>query len=169
MRTARYSECAPIGYAGLIDHQIMKIVILALLVLATAGAVAAQTGRPAVAAAKDQAYRSSAAYAEIALKRAEVEAELESLLVEYTDEFPKVKELKFSMTRIDVEAARLTTIKPADRDRATAALGKLMVRKVEAELELWKVSQDLADAHPEVKKAKKKVEIFEKAIKEILG
>ena len=43
------------------------------------------------------------------------------------------------------------------------------VRKVEAEIELWKVQQDYADNHPDVRRAKKKVEIYEKAIKEILG
>lgn len=116
-----------------------------------------------------QSGKATAAYAEVALKRADVEAELESLLVEYTDEFPKVKEFRFALTRIDAEATRLGTIKAAERDRATAALGKLMVRKVEAEIELWKVQQDYADAHPDVKRAKKKVEIYEKAIKEVLG
>ncbi|MDI1243648.1 MAG: hypothetical protein PSX80_17190 [bacterium] len=113
--------------------------------------------------------KATAAYAEIALKRADVEADLESLLVEYTDEFPKVKELKFALTRVDAEGTRLGTIKAVDRDRATVALGKLMVRKVEAEIELWKVQQDYADVHPDVKRARKKVEIYERAIKEILG
>ncbi|MEQ1765043.1 MAG: hypothetical protein ABL984_18095 [Pyrinomonadaceae bacterium] len=114
-----------------------------------------------------QASKATAAYAEVALKRADVEAELESLLVEYTDEFPKVKELKYALTRVDAEGARLASIKSGDR--ATAALGKLMVRKVEADVELWKVQQDYADNHPDVRRAKKKVEIYEKAIKEILG
>lgn len=113
--------------------------------------------------------KSTAAYAEVALKRADVEAELESLLVEYTAEYPKVKEFKYALTRIDAEALRLGSIKGADRDRATPALGKLMVRKVEADVELWKVQQDYADSHPDVRRAKKKVEIYEKAIKEILG
>jgi len=116
-----------------------------------------------------QGGKATAAYAEVALKRADVEAELESLLVEYTDEFPKVKELRFALARIDAEATRLGSIKAADWERATAALGKLMVRKVEAEIELWKVQQDYADAHPDVKRAKKKVEIYERAIKDILG
>jgi hypothetical protein len=116
-----------------------------------------------------QGSKSTAAYAEVALKRADVEAELESLLVEYTDEFPKVKELKYALSRIDAEALRLAPIRIADRDRATTALGKLMVRKVEAEVEHWKLQQDYADAHPEVKRAKRKVEIYENAIKEILG
>ncbi len=148
----------------------MKIFLLAFSVLLLAGtlAVSAQVVKKPTPAA-DQTWKATAAYAEIALKRADAEAELESLLVEYTEEFPKVRELKYSLTRIDAEAARLAAIKPADRERATATLGKLMVRKVDAELELWKLSQDYADAHPEVKRAKKKVEIFERAIKEILG
>ena len=116
-----------------------------------------------------QSAKATAAYAEVALRRADAEAELESLLVEYTEEFPKVKELRFALARIDAEATRLNTIKPSERERATAALGKLMVRKVEAEIDLWKVQQDYADAHPDVKRAKKKVEIYEKAIKEVLG
>lgn len=90
-------------------------------------------------------------------------------MIDYTDDFPKVKELKYELSRIEGESVRLNAIKAAERDKATAALGKLMVRKVEAEVDLWKVQQDYADAHPEVKRAKKKVEIFEKAIKEILG
>ena len=61
------------------------------------------------------------------------------------------------------------SIKTADRDRASAALGKLMVRKVEAEIGLWKLQEDYADTHPEVKRAKRKVEIYERAIKDILG
>lgn len=133
------------------------------------GSVSSQTGGKKPVPAADQGFKATAAYAEIALKRADVEAELESLLVEYTDEFPKVRELKYTLTRIDAEAIRLVAIKAADRERATAALGKLMVRKVDAEIDLWKLSQDYADAHPEVKRAKKKVEIYEKAIKEILG
>ena len=116
-----------------------------------------------------QGAKATAAYAEVALKRADIEAELESLLVEYTDEFPKVKELKYALARIDVEATRLGSIKTADRDRASAALGKLMVRKVEAEIGLWKLQEDYADTHPEVKRAKRKVEIYERAIKDILG
>lgn len=132
-------------------------------------AVSGQVRKPTPAPVADQSSKSTVAFAEIALKRADTEAELESLLVEYTEEFPKVRELRYSIARIDLEIARLAAIKPTDRERATSALGKLMVRKVNAEIDLWRLSQDYADAHPEVKRAKKKVEIFEKAIKEILG
>jgi len=147
----------------------MGYVAMAFLLACGIDSYAQTASRPTVSQKAEAGARSTPAYAEIALKRTDVEAELESLLIDYTDDFPKVKELKHALTRIDAEAARLLSIKAADRDRATVALGKLMVRKVEAEIDLWKVQQDYADAHPDVKRARKKVEIFEKAIKEILG
>lgn len=144
---------------------------LACLLLFGTSVADGQTNRKPTAAADPPATASSAtaAFAEIALKRAEFEADLEALLVDYTDDFPKVKELRFGLTRIEAEIERLKAMKLDARERATSALGKLMVRKVESEIELWKLQQSYADAHPEVRRAKKRVEIFEKAINEILG
>ncbi len=113
--------------------------------------------------------QSTPGYAEVVLRRTEFEAELESLSLDYTDEFPKVKELKFALARAKAETDRLLAIPPPDHAKATAALGKLIVRKIDAETDVWRLIQNYADNHPEVKRAKRKVEIFEKAIKEILG
>ena len=143
------------------------IVLLASLVTATA--VSGQMNRKPVTPSIDPDVKATAAFAEVALKRTDFEADLEALLIDYTGEFPKVKELKYALTRIEAESARLSAIKPAERGRATSALGKLMVRKVEAEIDLWKLQSAYADTHPEVLRAKKKVDIYEKAIKEILG
>ena len=113
--------------------------------------------------------RSSPAYAEVLLRRTEIEAELESLLVEYTEDYPKVKQDRFELDLISKESDRLLAVKPADATKLTEALGKLIVRKVELQGELWQLQQQFGDAHPDVKRAKRKVEIFEKAVKEILG
>jgi hypothetical protein len=115
------------------------------------------------------AFKASSAYAETSLRRTEIQAELESTLIDYTEEFPKIKELRFALARIREEEGRLSTIAPASLERATQALGKLMVRKVDAEVDLWRLQQSLADGHPDVKRAKKRVEIYEAAIAEILG
>jgi len=150
----------------------LQFLLTSLFVLIVFGvsAAAGQTNRkPAVRVDPPPAAGASAtaAFAEIALRRAEFEADLEALLVDYTDDFPRVKELRFALTKIEVESERLKAMKSVDR--ATSALGKLMIRKVESEIELWKLQQSYADGHPEVRRAKKRVEIFEKAIKEILG
>lgn len=111
----------------------------------------------------------SAAYAEILLKQADMSAELEALKGQYTDDYPRVGELKFSLEQLKRETDRLAKVKPADSGKLTPALGKLIVRKVDLETELWKLLQIYKDEHPDVKRARRRVEIFEEAIKEILG
>lgn len=111
----------------------------------------------------------SAAWAELALRKAELSAELDSLLSEYTEEYPKIKEIRHSLESLEVERARLLKVRAVDGERLSPALGRLIVRKVELETELWRLLQSYKEEHPDVKRAKKKVDVFETAIKEILG
>ncbi len=145
----------------------MKFKVLASL----AGIVVLASAAYAQRAEKPEAavVRSSAAYAEVVLRRTEFEAELESLTAEYTDEYPRVKELRQGMLYLGTESERLLKLKPERLSALTLALGKLIVQKVDAEMELWRLQQNLADGHPDVKRAKRKLEIYEKAVKEILG
>ena len=127
-----------------------------------------QTQKQAAKIDPFKALRSTAAYSEVLLKETELKAEVESLAGEYTDEHPKLKESRFALGAVQKEKARLLTTHPAEAEKLTLSLGKIMVRKVDAEVELWRLQQSLADNHPDVKRAKKKVEVFEAAIKEIL-
>jgi len=113
--------------------------------------------------------KSSPAFAEIILRKTELEAELESLLVSYTEDFPKIKEIRFEIDSLKKELERLSTVKSAESSKLTLALGKLMVRKAELETDLWNLRKKYDDNHPEVKRAKRKIDIYESAIKEILG
>ena len=111
----------------------------------------------------------SAAYSEIALKKAELTAELESLRSEYTEEYPKIKESVQAIEFLKVETERLKRLGTASAASLTPALGKLIVRKVDLEVELWRLLQAYKEDHPDVKRAKTKVAAFEAAIREILG
>ena len=115
------------------------------------------------------AVKSSAAYAELLLQKTELESTLESLLVDYTEEYPKIKGIRAELRLLQIEMDRLLAVKPENSGRLTLALGKLMLRKVELETELETLRAQYKDDHPDVKKAKRKVEVFEFAIKEILG
>ena len=115
-------------------------------------------------------YRSSPAYAELLVKRTELESELESLLVEYTEDYPKVKETRYTLTLVQKESERLAAAsKTLPPTQMTLALGKLIVRKVELETELWNLLETYKPEHPDAKRAKRKVDIYEAAIKEMLG
>ena len=114
------------------------------------------------------AVKSSPAYAELLLRKTEREAELEEFAIDYTDEYPKVKEIKFELGLINKAMDRLFAVSPAESGKLTLALGKLMVRKTELETDVWNLSRQYNAEHIEVKRAKRKVEVYEKAIREIL-
>ena len=154
------------------DRSIKRIVLIFGLTLSICAIAFGQgTKPPAVKPAADDLapIKSSPAYAELQLKRTEILSDLESLLLEYTEDFPKIKEFRNMITLIDRDIARISKVKPADATKLTLALGKLMVRRIELETDLWNLQRSYQDGHPDVKRAKRKVEIYETAISDILN
>jgi uncharacterized protein involved in exopolysaccharide biosynthesis len=153
--------------------KVTNILVISAIALVGTSAALGQSPtrtRPTPAPAADlQPIRSSPAYAELLLRKIELDSSLESLLSEYTEEYPKVKELRIEIGFLKAEIDRLLAVKPADAARLSAALGKLMLKKVELEAELAALRAQYKDEHPDVKKAKRKVELYEAAIREILG
>jgi len=149
-----------------------KIILLLIFVLLPASFLHSQTtvknGAVQNAAKPNAAVKTSAAFAEILLRRTERESELEELLLDYKEEFPKVKELRFEIGLLQKAMDKLLAVNAAESGKLTLALGKLMVRKIELEVDLWNLRQQYNDDYPEVKRAKRKIEIYERAIKEIL-
>lgn len=115
-----------------------------------------------------QAVKSSPAYAELLLRKTEREAQLEELLLDYTDEFPKVQEIKFELSSLERQIEKISAVSSIDAPKLSLALGKLMIRKTELEVEQWSLLKQYNADHPDVKRAKRKIEVYDKAIKEIL-
>jgi hypothetical protein len=113
-----------------------------------------------------QAIKSSPAYAEVLLRKTELESMLEEFSVTYTEDFPKVKETRFELGLIQRDMSRMIGVK--DANKLTLALGKLMVRRAQLETDLWALPTKFSGTHPDVERAKRRVSIFDKAISEIL-
>lgn len=150
-----------------------KTILLLILVLFPAVFCRSQTsvknGAAQNASPKPNApVKTTPAYAEILLRRTEREAELEEFLLDYKEEFPKVKELRFELSLLQKEMDKLFAVNAAESGKLTLALGKLLVRKIELEIDSWNLRRQYNDDHPEVKRARRKIEIYERAIKEIL-
>ena len=149
--------------------KIAKVGYLSALVLFSSFCLSAQTApKTIVLKSAASVVKSSPAYAELLLRKVERESELEEFALGYTDEFPKVKEIKFELNLINQEMSRVLAVNAAESGKLTLALGKLMVRKTEIETDLWNLHKQYTDERPEVKRARRKIEIYEKAIKEIL-
>lgn len=148
---------------------VLRFTAIALALLAVPVVLSAQAQPKGTPASATNEFKTSPAYAELRLRRAELESELEAMLLEYTEEFPKVKEIRISLGLLAKESERLQAAGSRGTQRLTLALGKLMVRKVELETDLQRLLENLQPGHPDAKRAKRKVEIYESAIKEILG
>lgn len=150
-----------------------RLALIALAILAATFSVSGQvrpkpTPTPSPAVAGKDIYKATPAFAEVILKKTELTAELEVLLVEYTEEYPKVKDLRFEIALLQKEIERLAAVPVADHSRLTSALGRLMILKCEAAATVSELEKTLNDEHPELKRAKRRVEIFDSAVREIL-
>lgn len=115
-----------------------------------------------------QTAKSTPAYAEILLRKTELESDVESMLVTYTEEYPKVKEARYELAILQKDLDKLLAVSPSDSGKLTLALGKLMIRRAEVGTDLWVKKNQYGDDYPEVKRLKKKLMTFDNAIKEIL-
>jgi hypothetical protein len=89
----------------------MSKFLFAIILISAAGMSAlgqTRSSSPAKAPAGDLVQmRSSPAFAELQLKKTELVSDLESLILDNTEEFTKVKEIRFVLTRIDPDISRL--------------------------------------------------------------
>lgn len=137
------------------------------LIFALAGSAHAQIADKKTAP-NNKAAKSSPAYSEILLRKTERESQLEEFLIDYTEDFPKIKELRFELDSLQKEMNKILAVSASETGKLTLALGKLIVRKAELETDWWNLRRKYNDEHPEARRAKRKVEVFERAVKEVL-
>lgn len=138
----------------------MRLTILFILVIFPAFCIAQNSGPDVV--------RSSAAYSEVLLRKTELQADLESLLPSYTEANPKIMDLRVELAALAGSVQKVLDTKVSGAGKLTLALGKLIVKKATLETDLARLSRSYSKDHPEVKRARRRVEIFEAAIAEVL-
>ncbi len=137
------------------------VVVIAAAMLFAISAAAQEKG--AVGSAK-----ASAAYAEVLLRKTELAAEVEAIGPDHTDESPKMIDLRFEIAGLERYLAKMLTLVPGDTPRLTTALGKLIVKRMALDAELNGLSRTLNPAHPDYKRAQRRLAVFDAAIKDIL-
>lgn len=127
-----------------------------------------QTNEKAAAQSSAGPIRSSPAYAEILLRKTELQADLEAFSADYTEANPRIVDSRFELNALDKSLETVFGVKPSETGKLTIALGKLIVRRAALETELSRLIRSYNKDHPDVKRAKRRVEIFDAAIKEVL-
>ena len=138
-----------------------RLIFLLLPILIGASVCWAQTGEVGP-------IRSSAAYSEVLLRRTQLQADLEAFLADYTEANPKIIDLRNELAALTKTGERMYNVRPTETGKLTLALGKLIVDHARLQTDLARLLRSYGNEHAEVKRAKRKVEIFESAINEIL-
>jgi uncharacterized protein involved in exopolysaccharide biosynthesis len=138
-----------------------RSIFILLLVLFGALATYSQTGEVGP-------IRSSAAYSEVLLRRTQLQADLEALVPDYTEANPKIIDLRTELAALTRSGEKMYNVKPSETGKLTLALGKLIVEQARLQTDLARLLRSYGETHAEVKRAKRKVEVFESAINEIL-
>jgi hypothetical protein len=112
--------------------------------------------------------RASAAYSEVLLRKTQLQADLEGFLGDYTEQNPKIIDIRNELAAINRSMEKIFAVKPSDTAKLTLALGKLIVQQAAAETDLARLLRSYSNDNPQVKRAKRRVEIFENAVSEIL-
>src|SRR5688572_30756588 len=128
--------------------KLMKSRLLLLSIALVGFATICQAQQPG---AETGPVRSSPAYAEVLLRRTELQADLEALLESYTETNPKVVDLRFELAGLDNAMTRLFGVRPSETTKLTLALGKLLVKRAALETELARLSRSYNKDHPDVK------------------
>lgn len=151
--------------------KLQTILIAAFFLISSPVCFSQTTNKKTVGAnspAINQAAKSSPAYAELLLQKTELQAQLEDFLGDFTEDFPKIKELRFQLDLTQKAADKFLSVGAGDVPKLSLALGKLTLRRIELETNLWNLQKQYKDDYAEVKRLKRKIEVFERAIKEIL-
>jgi uncharacterized protein involved in exopolysaccharide biosynthesis len=143
----------------------MKVLIFlaAAAVLFFLGPISAdaQTGDPGP-------IKASPAYAELLLRKTELASEIAAVAPDYTESNPRMLDLRNELAAIDRLMQRVFSVAPSEVGKLTQALGKLMVKQASLEADLARLSRSYSDEHPEVKRARRRLNAFDSAVREIL-
>ena len=112
--------------------------------------------------------RSSAAYAEVLLRKTELQADLVAVIADYTDTNPKVLDLRFEIAALDKALEKIYSVRPSDTGKLTLALGKLLVKRAGLETDVARLLRTYTNEHREVVRARKRLDTYDAAIREIL-
>lgn len=116
----------------------------------------------------NSALKSSAAYGELIAAQAEAKVDLKILLFDYKEAAPQVVAKQKLIESYKTEIAKLEAMPATIAPKLTLALGRLLVKKIEAEAELNDLIEEYAEEHPSVKKARVRFQVFTEETNKLL-
>ena len=139
-------------------------ILFGLAVLASAPAVYGQT----VAVTQEVDPRTTQAYSMLIERRVKVQAQLETLLHEYSSNWPPAKKLQAELDALKTEMKRMSELDQMLMPKLTSGVGALILRKTVLISEIKMLTEEESSEWPPLKEKQRELELLEKQIEKIL-
>ena len=112
--------------------------------------------------------RTSEAYSLLIQRKAKLQAELETLLREYSGEWPAAKQLQFEYDALQNEMEKMAAVDQSKVSKLTAGYGGLILRKVSLSGEIDTLLREEGSEWPTTKERQRELELLDKQIQKLM-
>lgn len=113
--------------------------------------------------------RTTPAYTLLVQRKVKLQAELETVLAEYSSDWPPAKRLQFELDALKVEMKKLAETDEAQIPKLTNGYGTLLLRRAALEGEIESLSQEQGSDWPDLKQKRRELELLDNELKKILN
>jgi peptidoglycan hydrolase CwlO-like protein len=112
--------------------------------------------------------RTSEAYSFLIQRKAKLQAELETLLREYSGEWPPAKQLQFEFDALKAEMEKMAAVDQSKVSKLTAGYGRLILRKVSLSGEIDTLLREQSSQWPTTKERQRELELLDQEIQKLM-
>ncbi len=112
--------------------------------------------------------KTSEAYSLLIQRKAKLQAHLETLLAEYSSEWPPAKRLQFEFDTLRDEMKKMAAVDESKVSKLTAGYGGLILRKVSLSGELQALLLEESAEWPPAKEKQRELELLDKEIQTLM-
>ena len=112
--------------------------------------------------------RTSQAYSLLIQRKVKLQAKLESMLEQYSSEWPPVKQLQFEFDALKAEMKTMAALDESKVSKLTPGYGGLILRKVSLRGEIDALLQEHSWEWPITKERQRELELLEKEIQRLM-
>ena len=112
--------------------------------------------------------KTTPAYSLLIQRKVKVQAELETLLAEYTSDWPAAKKLQFELDALKGEMKKLAEIDEAQTPKLTNGYGTLLLRRALLESDIESISEQEGSDWPTLKQKQRELDLLDAELKKLM-
>jgi hypothetical protein len=139
------------------------LLVLALAFAFSPAATLAQKGSE-----PEQNPKTTQAYSMLIQEKVKLQAELESLLIEYSSDWPKSKMLQFKLDTLKSEMKKMAEVEESKVIKLTSGFGSLVLRRIVLATDVHTLSEAEGPEWPPLKQKQRELELLDKEIQKLM-